>query len=246
MRAEPTIETICQYAGEVMNAATPWLVGMAVGLLLLWLVLLMRERKPFTKELKWFDALAPLHKFIVVCAVSFFTLWGGSKERRGPLPSGPTDGISSALSRVVESIRLRTLPESVSSNAFAVTDFAVDSQGKETAFEVVWATNLFESVDSRNVDFFMSTNLSARGWLPIGCCLMPSDTNSYVFAVTSNDVAAAYRSTYVDSFSRMTFFRFGLDSDSDGYDLTDSYESFVSFTDTSKPDTDGDGLFAGT
>ena len=246
MRAEPTIETICQYAGEVMNAATPWLVGMAVGLLLLWLVLLMRERKPFTKELKWFDALAPLHKFIVVCAVSFFTLWGGSKERRGPLPSGPTDGISSALSRVVESIRLRTLPESVSSNAFAVTDFAVDSQGKETAFEVVWATNLFESVDSRNVDLFMSTNLSARGWLPIGCCLMPPDTNSYAFAVTSNDVAAAYRSTYVDSFSRMTFFRFGLDSDSDGYDLTDSYESFVSFTDTSKPDTDGDGLFAGT
>ena len=71
---------------------------------------------------------------------------------------------------------------------------------------------------------------------------MPSGTNSFAFAVTSNDVAAAYRSTYVDSFSRMAFFRFGLDYDSDGDGLTDAYENFVSFTDPSRPDTDGDGL----
>ena len=235
------IETICQYVNKIMNAATPWLVGTAIGFFILWLVLLCHKARPFAREIKWFCELGPLHKFIFVGVFCFFTLWGGSKER-GLLPSGLTDSISSALSRVVETIQLRTLPENVTSNAFAVTDFAVDSQEKTTAFEITWATNLFENVDSRNVDLFMSTNLSVRGWFPIGCYLMPSDTNSFAFAVTSNDVAAAYRSTYVDSFSRMAFFRFGLDFDSDSDGLTDSYENLVSFTDPSKPDTDGDGL----
>lgn len=235
------IESICLYFNKVMNAATPWLVGTTVGFFILWLVLLCRKARPFAREIKWFCGLGPLHKCIVVGAFCFFTLWGGSKER-GILPSGMTDGRSSALSRVAETVPLRTLPENVASNALAVMDFAIDPHGKTTAFEVAWATNLFESIDSRNIDLFMSTNLSVRGWFPLGCHLMPSDTNSCAFAVTSNDVAAAYRSTYVDSFSRMAFFRFGLDFDSDGDGLTDAYENFVSFTDPSRPDTDGDGL----
>lgn len=155
------IESICLYFNKVVNAATPWLVGTAIGFFILWLVLLCRRVRPFAREIKWFCGLGPLHKFIVVGAFCFFTLWGGSKER-GLLPSGLTDGISSALSRVVETIQLRTLPENVTSNALAVTDFAVDSQEKTTAFEVAWATNLFENVDSRNVDLFMSTNLSMQ------------------------------------------------------------------------------------
>lgn len=232
---------IAQYVHKAIEAATPWLVGTAVGFFLLWLAMLIREKKPFAKELKWFSGLAPLHKFIVVCTVCLFTLWGGSKER-GILPSGLIDGISSTMSRVVETIQLRTLPETVTSNAFAVTDFAVDSQAKETAFEIGWASNLFENVDSRNIDLFMSTNLAMNGWLPLGRYMMPQGTNSYAFTVSSNDVAFAYRPFYVDSFSRMAFFRFGLDFDSDGDGLTDSYESFVSFTDPSNPDTDGDGL----
>ena len=232
---------IAQYVHKAIEAATPWLVGTAVGFFLLWLAMLIREKKPFAKELKWFSGLAPLHKFIVVCTVCLFTLWGGSKER-GILPSGLIDGISSTMSRVVETIQLRTLPETVTSNAFAVTDFAVDSQTKETAFEIGWASNLFENVDSRNIDLFMSTNLAMNGWLPLGRYMMPQGTNSYAFTVSSNDVAFAYRPFYVDSFSRMAFFRFGLDFDSDGDGLTDSYESFVSFTDPSNPDTDGDGL----
>lgn len=234
-------ELIVQYVQKAVAAITPWLVGTAVGFFFLWLAMLIREKKPFAKELKWFSGLAPLHKFIVVCVVSFFTLWGGSKER-GILPPGLIDDISSTVSRVVETIQLRTLPENVASNAFAVTDFAVDSQGKETAFGVGWASNLFENVDSRNVDLFMSTNLAVNGWFPLGRYLMPQGTNAYAFTISSNDVALAYRPIYVDSFSRMAFFRFGLDFDSDGDGLTDSYESFVSFTDPSNPDTDSDGL----
>ena len=232
---------IAQYVHKAIETATPWLVGTAAGFFLLWLAMLIQEKKPFAKELKWFSGLAPLHKFIVVCTVCFFTLWGGSKER-GILPSGLIDDISSTVSRVVETIQLRTLPENVASNDFAVTDFAVDSQGKVTAFGLEWASNLFENVDSRNIDLFMSTNLAVNGWFPLGRYLMPQGTNSYAFTVSSNDVSLAYRPIYVDSFCRMAFFRFGLDFDSDGDSLTDSYESFVSFTDPSNPDTDGDGL----
>lgn len=235
------IYTSAQYVHKAIEAATPWLVGTAAGLFVLWLIMLCYKAKPFAKELKWFFSLTPLHKFVVICTVSFFTLWGGSKER-GILPSGLMDDISSTMTRVVETIQLRTLPENISSNAFAVTDFAVDSQDKATAFGVGWASNLFENVDSRNVDLFMSTNLAVNGWFLLGRYLMPTGTNSYEFTVSSNDVALAYRPLYADSFSRMAFFRFGLDFDSDGDGLTDAYENFVSFTDPSNPDTDGDGL----
>ena len=236
------IETIVQYVHQAIEAATPWLVGTAMGFFVLWLIMLCYKAKPFARELKWFFSLTPWHKFIVICTVCFFTLWGGSKER-GILPSGLIDNISSTMTRVVETIQLRTLPDNISSNAFAITDFAVDSRYKATAFGVGWVSNLFENVDSRNVDLFMSTNLAVNGWFLLGRYLMPVGTNSYEFTVVSNDVALACRSLYVDSFSRMAFFRFGLDFDSDGDGLTDAYENFVSFTDPTNPDTDGDGLF---
>ena len=233
-------ELIVQHVSKSGTVMTPWLIGAAAGFLLIWLILLVLEKRTFAKTLKWFSGLAPLHKFIVVCSVCLFALWGGSKERGSP--SGSVGGISPAESRVVEVAQLRTLPEDVASNTFAVTDFVVDSQGMEAAFEVGWVSNLFEDVDSRNVDLFMSTNLAANDWFPLGRYLMPQGTNSYAFTVSSNDVAFAYRPIYVDSFSRMAFFRFGLDFDSDGDGLTDSYENIVSLTDPSNPDTDGDGL----
>ena len=236
-----TMSMIVQYVYKAMEAATPWLAGVAVGFVLLWLFPFTREKKPFAEAVKWFGGLTPWNRFMVVCALCFFTLWGGSKERNGGA-SGLTGGVSSALSRVAGTVQIRTLPENVTSNAFAVTDFAVDSQEKDIAFGLEWTSNLFENVDSRSVDLFMSTNLAVPGWFPLGRYLMPSDTNSCAFAVTSNDVVAACRPIYVDSFGRLAFFRFGLDFDSDGDGLTDAYENFVSFTDPFNPDTDGDGL----
>ena len=234
-------EYIAHLVQRMMAAVTPWLVGSVVGLLALWLVMQCRRLKVLAAPSAWFTALTPARKVVAIALVCLFTFLGGSKER-GILPSGLIDGISSTMTRVVETIQLRTPPENVASNAFAVTDFAVDSQEKEVAFEVGWADNLFENVDSRNVDLFMSTNLAENGWFWLGRYLMPQGTNSHAFTVSSNDVALACRPLYVDSFSRMAFFRFGLDFDSDGDGLTDAYESFVSFTDPSNPDTDGDGL----
>ena len=230
-----------QLLQRIVAAAMPWLVGLAAGFFVLWIILLCREAKPFEERIKWFGGLAFLKKSAVVAAICLFTLWGGSKERSVP-SSGPIDDIPSSMARVAETVQLRTLPESVPPDAFAVTDFAVDPQEKIAAFEVAWESNLFDSVDSRHVDLFMSTNLSVCGWFPVGCYLMPAYADSHAFTVASNDVMAAYRQIYVDSFSRTAFFRFGLDFDSDGDGLTDSYENLVSLTDPSSPDTDGDGM----
>ena len=87
------IDSIAQCVNKVIEAATPWLVGTAAGFFALWLIMLCHKAKPFAKELKWFFSLTPWHKFIVICTVSFFTLWGGSKER-GILPSSLIDDIS--------------------------------------------------------------------------------------------------------------------------------------------------------
>ena len=115
------MELIVQSVQKAVAAMTPWLVGTAIGFFVLWLIMLCYKAKPFAKELKWFFSLTPWHKFIVICTVSFFTLWGGSKER-GILPPSLIDGITSTVTRVVETIQPRTLPDGISSNAFVVTD----------------------------------------------------------------------------------------------------------------------------
>ena len=63
------IDMIAQYVHKAIEATTPWLVGAAIGFLVLWLVMLCRRAGPFAKELKWFFSLTPLHKFIVIFAV---------------------------------------------------------------------------------------------------------------------------------------------------------------------------------
>ena len=63
------IDMIAQYVHKAIEATTPWLVGAAIGFLVLWLGMLCRRAGPFAKELKWFFSLTPLHKFIVIFAV---------------------------------------------------------------------------------------------------------------------------------------------------------------------------------
>lgn len=235
---------IAQYVHKAIEAATPWLVGTAVGFFLLWLAMLIREKKPFAKELKWFSGLAPLHKFIVVCAVCFFTLWGGSKER-GILPSGLIDDISSTVSRVIETVQPRSLPEDISTNALAITEFEIDQTNRTAYFETRWATNLFDYTDSRNLYLFSSTNLLERKWTPLCMIPMPADTNVHSFVVTQNDVMPSMRHWFVDAFGGVGFYRFGVDFDSDGDGIADDIETLWTFTDPAKFDTDGDGLSDG-
>ena len=53
------IDMIAQYVHKAIEATTPWLVGAAIGFLVLWLVMLCRRAGPFAKELKWFFSLTP-------------------------------------------------------------------------------------------------------------------------------------------------------------------------------------------
>ena len=237
---------IAQYVHKAIEATTPWLVGAAIGFLVLWLVMLCRRAGPFAKELKWFFSLTPLHKFIVIFAVGLSALWGGSKER-GHLPPGSVDGRASTVSRVVETVLSRSLPEGLSeaTNVLAITDFAVDRQNRELAFGTTWASNLFDYTDSRRLYLFSSTNLRDGAWAPLCAFPMPSGTNSHAFTVASDDVDAAMRPWFLDALAGAGFFRFGLDFDSDGDGLTDAHERYWTFTDPKKADTDGDGLSDG-
>lgn len=240
------IDMIAQYIQKFVEAATPWLVCAATGLFVLWLILLCYRAKPFEKEIKRFFNLTPWHKFIVICAISFLTLWGGSKEG-AILPSGLVNDISSATVDTVRTAQLRTLPNGLSEaiNLLAVTGFTVDQQDGELAFEASWASNLFDYTDSRNIYLFSSTNLRNGAWAPLGAFTMPSETNSYAFTVTSNDVDLAMRPWFLEALAGVGFYRFGIDFDSDGDGLTDSHERFWTFTDPEKSDTDGDGLSDG-
>ena len=187
-----------------------------------------------------------MHKFIVIFAVGLSALWGGSKER-GHLPPGSVDGRASTVSRVVETVQSRSLPEGLSeaTNVLAITDFAVDRQNRELAFGTTWASNLFDYTDSRRLYLFSSTNLRDGAWAPLGAFPMPSGTNSHAFTVASDDVDAAMWPWFLDALAGAGFFRFGLDFDSDGDGLTDAHERYWTFTDPEKADTDGDGLSDG-
>lgn len=235
---------IAQYVHKAIEAATPWLVGTAIGLFVLWLIMLCYKAKPFAKELKWFFSLTPLHKFVVICTVSFFTLLGGSKER-GILSSVLMDDISSTMTRVVETVQPRSLPEDVSTNALAITEFGIDQTNQTAYFATCWATNLFDYTDSRNLYLFSSTNLLERKWTPLCMIPMPADTNAHSFAVTQNDVMPSMRHWFVDTFGGVGFYRFGVDFDSDGDGIADDIETLWTFTNHAKFDTDGDGLSDG-
>lgn len=238
------MELIIQSVQKAVAAITPWLVGTAAGFFVLWLIMFCYKAKPFAKEIKWFFSLAPWHKFIVVCVFCFFTLWGGSKERC-ILPPGLIDGITSTVTRVVETVQPRSLPEGVSTNALVISEFEIDQTNRTSYFETRWATNLFDYTDSRNLYLFSSTNLLERKWTPLCMIPMPADTNAHSFAVTQNDVMPSMRHWFVDTFGGVGFYRFGVDFDSDGDGIADDIETLWTFTDPAKFDSDGDGLSGG-
>lgn len=235
------MELIIQSVQKAVAAITPWLVGTAAGFFVLWLIMLCYKAKPFAKELKWFFSLTPWHKFIVVCVFCFFTLWGGSKER-GILPTGLIDDISSTMTRVVETIQPRSLPEDISTNALAVTDFAVDTPNQTVTMEVTCATNLFDYTDSRYLDVFMSTNLTGNYYFWIKDFLMPPGTNSHAVSISESAGDTESQTAFTNAFGDKAFFIVAADIDSDGDGLTDTYETRTSFTNPLKADTDGDGI----
>ena len=238
------IETILHGIQKGINAATPWLVGTAAGFFLLWLALLIREKKPFERELKWFAALTPFGKSAVMLMLGFFTWWGGAKERGASSPIA-NDDVSPTPSRVVETVQPRSLPEEISTNALRITAFSINQTNQTAYFETRCATNLFDHTASRNLYLFSSTNLLERRWTPLCMIQMPANTNVHSFVVAQSDVMPSMRHWFLDSFGGVGFYRFVLDIDSDGDGIADDIERLWTFTDPYKFDTDGDGLSDG-
>lgn len=238
------IYMIAQYVHKAIEAATTWLVGTAAGFFLLWLALLIREKKPFERELKWFAALTPFGKSAVMLMLGFFTWWGGAKERGASSPSA-NDDVSPTPSRVVETVQPRSLPEEISTNALRITAFSINQTNQTAYFETRCATNLFDHTASRNLYLFSSTNLLERRWTPLCMIQMPANTNVHSFVVAQSDVMPSMRHWFLDSFGDVGFYRFGADFDSDGDGVADDIERLWTFTDSDKFDTDGDGLSDG-
>ena len=80
------------------------------------------------------------------------------------------------MTRVVETVQPRSLPEDVSTSALAITEFGIDQTNQTAYFATRWATNLFDYTDSRNLYLFSSTNLLERKWTPLCMIPMPADT----------------------------------------------------------------------
>ena len=231
----------CRYFSLVATLAMPWLVAFAVLSLLLCLGLLIWEKRPFEKEIARFASLAPTTKIVSIFMLCVFTWWGGAKE------GGDRGGSSSNMRRESHTAPLRSLPPALTdtTNLLTITALEVSQTNQTLAFETVWATNLFDYTDSRNLYLFSSTNLMEHKWTPLCMIPMPADTNAYLFAVTQNDVIPSMRHWFVDSFGGVGFYRFGIDFDSDGDGIADALETLWTFTDPEKFDTDGDGLSDG-
>ena len=185
----------------------------------------------------------PMVEIVLVAAIAFgFIRHGATKGTNGLDENGELRIENGEMGG-----GMRGLPPELAamSNAFVVTDFAVDTSNKTVVFETTWTNTLFDYTDSRNLFLFSSTNLLEGRWTPLGAFLMPSDTNSCVFAVTTNDVDAAALPRFLDSLNGIGFYRFGVDVDTDGDGLVDSYETLWTFTDPDVLDTDGDGLTDG-
>ena len=230
---------------RMSTVITPWLVWSAAGFFALWLILLFCRMKAFARMSAWFNALTPLRKIVAVAAICLFTMWGGSKE--GGDRGGGGYGGYGDRALPGESGGLCSLPPELAaeSNLLSITAFEVDPSNRAVAFEAMWNSNLFDYADSRSFYLFSSTNLQEQKWTPLGAFLMPSDTNACAFAVMTNDVDSVALPFFLDSFNGIGFYRFGVDFDSDGDGLIDSYETLWTLTDPDSPDTDGDGLTDG-
>ena len=69
--------SIVHFMQSLSTAITPWLVGSAVGFLMLWLILLFGQMNAFAKPSAWFSALTPLKKVVAVATICLFAMWGG-------------------------------------------------------------------------------------------------------------------------------------------------------------------------
>lgn len=228
----------------LLDASVPVLsVGLGC-IIFVWLAMLIWQARPFEKEIARFRSLTPANRVALLMLLCMFTWWGGAKESGN---RGGSDGLSkigNQSSRGQNSIQMRSLPTELvsTSNLLEITAFEVSHTNETVAFEISWATNLFDYTDSRELYLFASTNLQERTWFPMGLYNMPEGTNGYAFVISESNVESSMRQWFRDTFGGAGFYRFNIDFDSDNDGIADAIEQYWTLTDPDDPDTDGDGI----
>ena len=220
-----------------MSLFTTCLVVAAVALLTAWPVALWREKRTFSRPAAAFLRLHPAGRVMVAVLVALALRAGGSKRASG-------DNSLQDASPVRESgvVPRQASPTDGNANAFAITFFDLDPSSSNITFGVSWGTNTFENAASRNVALFSSTNLLEHKWTLSGEYPMPASATSHTFMVSAANVLPSACTAFLDSLAGRGFYQFGLDMDTDGDGLADSFESLVTLTDPLASDSDLDGL----
>ena len=186
-------------------------------------------------------ALPLLWKIVLPVVFGAFVLHGSVKRGEGDgvvggSCSGRKEGKNSSLRLQLNTTTTTPSQSStVSSGLFCTTGFEVDSANKILHFSVAWDNDLFNHTLSRNVFLYASTNLLERRWTLFNTYSMPQETNAHTFAVSLSNY----------NWASSAFFQFDLDVDSDNDCLIDSYERLCTLTDSTNPDSDGDGVSDG-
>lgn len=230
----------------VLDASVPVLYATLGGITLLWVIVAIKQAKPFEKEIACFRRLTLINKITLIALLCSFTWWGGAKENGNRGNSGDA-GRNTMSKRETGSGQMRSLPPELlgNTNLLEVAAFEISVMNEVVAFEMSWATNLFDYADSRGLYLFASTNLSDNVWFPMGLYLMPEGTNAHAFVVSVNNVESSMRQWFRETFGGIGFYRFGIDFDSDGDGIADVMEQYWTLTDPENSDTDGDGLLDG-
>lgn len=240
------IISVAKFIKALLDASVPVLSVMLCGITLLWVILVIKQAKPFEKEIACFRRLTLINKITLIVLLCSFTWWGGAKESGNRGNSGDSGRVTMAMREGGDG-QLRSLPQELvdSTNLLEVTAFEISQTNAVVAFEMSWATNLFDYVDSRGLYLFVSTNLSDNIWFPMGQYMMPEGTNAYAFVISENSVESSMRQWFRDTFGGIGFYRFDVDFDSDNDGIADAIEQYWTLTDPDDPDTDRDGLLDG-
>ena len=226
--------TIAHSMHKLSTAITPWLVGFAVGFLMLWLILFFCQMKAFAKPSAWFSALTPFRKVVAVATACFFTLWGGSKD------VGDRGGVATTREGTESRIEVGGMRTGASGTNLWFS--GIERTTNSVALDVAWNAPAFS--DPPFLEFFVRTNLASGAWMPVGWA-------EAAFGETNMSVEVEAARLPGGAMPTMAFFKVeaddGLgadDADDDGDGIPNAEERALG-TNPRRADTDGDGFLDG-
>ena len=226
--------SIAHFMQSLSAAITPWLVGFAVGFLMLWLILLFCQMKAFAKPSAWFNALTPLRKVAAVAAVCLFTMWGGSKE------GGDRGGVENSYGEARSRNGMGGMRTGASDANLWLS--GIERTTNSVALDVAWNASAF--AEPPFLEFFARTNIAAGAWMTIGWSEAAIGETNLSVEIEAERLPGGAMPT-------MAFFKveaddgLGADDADDDGDGSPNAEERTPGTNPRRADTDGDGFTDG-